>query len=326
MQRLKVDYRIHIVLYALIIILALVLVMSSSRILADAVPGGGGGGSVYTETWTVSTTTTNSSTTNPSETNPSKQKIAVTVDGEDIVISVVIGTTSVIIGRMSNSLTRKKRESDSIMLVSDLDAFTPEMKEQLLKDMKNAIDQRRKDREIDAETLKERLEEFEKLKNSPHFDDAIQILRDLKEDLTLENLQDKVEDLEAKHRELKDLKQCRKCNKPVQATPYKGPSSYDFQWYRGSCGHDWCRLHEDDPSAYDQWRRERNLPTIQTHCKCAYCGTMHRRDEIKPSNGWWNRTFGYGPQFKCQNKACGKEQWVPKTNRWEDETVSVFQR
>jgi len=313
-----------VVLYALIIIPALLLVVSSSSIFADAVPGGGGGGSVYTETWTVSTTTTNSSTTNTSMTS----KVVVTVDGKDIIISVVIGGTSIFIGRMSNSHKKSEEEtrSDSIMLASDLDAFPPEMKNELLQNIKKAIDQQRENREIDAETLKERLDAFEKLKNSPHFDDAIQILRDMHEDLTFDNLQEKVEDLEAKYQELKDLKQCRKCNKPVQATPYKGPSSYDFQWYRGSCGHDWCRLHEDDPSAYDQWRRERNLPTIQTHCKCAYCGTMHRRDEIKPSNGWWNRTFGYGPQFKCQNKACGKEQWVPKTNRWEDETVSVFQR
>lgn len=300
----------------------------SSSIFADAVPGGGGGGSVYTESWTVSSSTTTSS----SATNTSKQKLVYTVDGEDVLISVVIGGTSILIGRISN--TRKKPDEESpkehknngIMLASDLDAFTPEMKNQLLKDIKNQIDQKRKDREIDAETLKERLDAFERLKNSPHFDDAIQILRDMREELTFDNLQEKVEDLEAKHQELKDLKQCPRCNKPVQATPYKGPSDFSFQWYRGGCGHDWCRLHEDDPSAYDHWRRERNLPTVQTHCECAYCGTMHRRDDIKPSNGIIDRWFLYGPKFKCQNKACGKEQWVPKTNRWEDETVSVFVR
>jgi len=67
------------VLCALIIIPTLVLVMSSSSIFADAVPDGG---SVYTETWTVSsTTTTNSSTANTSE-----QKLVVTVDGKDIII------------------------------------------------------------------------------------------------------------------------------------------------------------------------------------------------------------------------------------------------
>jgi len=307
--------------------------MSGSRIFADAVPGGGGGGSVYTETWTVSSSTTTSS----SATNTSKQKLVYTVDGEDVLISVVIGGTSILIGRISN--TRKKPDEESpkehknngIMLASDLDAFTPEMKNQLLKDIKNQIDQKRKDREIDAETLKERLDAFEKLKNSPHFDDAIQILRDMREDLTLDNLQEKVEDLEAKSQELKDLKQCPKCNKPVQATPYKGPSDFSVQWYHhqdpsGGRGDNWCVIREDDQSAFDHWRRERNLPTMQTHCKCAYCGTMHRRNDIIPSNGFFQRCFLYGPKFKCQNPKCGQEQWVPKTNRWEDETVAVFVR
>jgi len=323
-QTLKVDCRIHVVLYALIIIPAVVLVMSSSSIFADAVPGGGGGGSVYTETWTVSTTTTNSSAT-----NTSKQKVVVTVDGEDVLISVVIGGTSILIGRMSNSRKKPEKETrpDSIMLASDLDAFTPEMKAELLKNLKNEIDQQRKN--LNAEMIKKRLEEFERLKNNQYFDDAIQRLKNMREEPTFDNIQEQVETLKKKFEELRDLKQCPKCDKPVQATPVETKFGGDLVRYGHhdqSVGgtHNWWASRENDKSAWDHWRQERNLPTMYTHCKCAYCRTMHRRSDIKPSNGVIDRWFGHGPQFKCQNPKCGKEQWVPKTNEWKDETVDIF--
>ena len=328
MQRLKDDYRKHVVLYALIIIPTLVLVMSSSSIFADVVPGGGDGGSVYTETWTASTTTT----TNSSTANTSQQKVVATVDGKDIVISIVIGGTSIFIGRVSNSRRKSEEEtrSDSIMLAGDLDVFTPELKDQLLKDIKNELDKQRRDRVLDAESLKEHLDEFEKLKRSPYFDDAIRILNDMREELTLDNLQEKVEDLEKTHEELKDLKQCSKCNKPAKAIPLGTDGGVGLKHYRhpdplGGRGHDWYVLPENDKSAWDHWRMQRNLPTTYSHCKCAYCGTMHRRNDLKASNGLFDR-FIYGTKFKCQNPKCGHEQWVPNTNRWEDETVAVFVR
>jgi hypothetical protein len=122
------------------------VISHAGGVVAD-VPGGGGGGGIYTEEWSTTTATTNS-TMQPaaqttSKTNP---EIGLVVRGEDVFIAVLIGGIAIFIGKVGNATQQVQKnrkqgppESPSVMLAGDLDALPPEIKAELMKDIKKGL-------------------------------------------------------------------------------------------------------------------------------------------------------------------------------------------
>ena len=141
-------------------------------------------------------------------------------------------------------------------------------------------------------------------------------------------IEEAIERITTANKNLKDRKICRQCRKPVKAIHLDTPEDRSVgKWYThttpSGSRHQWFTSHKQDKTAYDSWREANGLPTKWTHCKCAYCNTLHRRDNLK-RNSWFQRTFGMGPKFQCKNPKCKIWQWVPKTKTWQDDTVKTF--
>ncbi len=254
----------------------------------------------------------------------------------------IIGGISLVGAKVLNDQDRKRRNrkqiviidadhlpKDKIMIAGDLDAYSPEIKAEILKRIQSDIDKLKNDGYFDIH--KKKLDEFNKLKKNPYFNDAIQMLRNegyKTKDIAPWEIEETIERITTANKNLKDRKICRQCRKPVKAIHLNTPEDRSVgKWYThttpSGSRHKWFTSHKRDKTAYDNWRESHGLPTIWTHCKCAYCGTLHRRDNLK-LNSWIQRTFGMGPKFQCKNPKCKNWQWVPKTKSWQDDIVRTF--
>lgn len=149
------------------------------------------------------------------------------VNASKITIGTVIGIISILIGKGLNSVTILKKEDkvvldrvpdDQIMLAGSLSALPPEIKAEILKRISKKIDKWKKDGYI--KNYKKKLKEFEKLKKSPFFDDAIQLLRDegyKPGEIVQGDIEEAIERIKEKHDKLKDKKTCGRCGKHVKA-------------------------------------------------------------------------------------------------------------
>ena len=328
------------------------VISHAGGVVAD-VPGGGGGGGIYTEEWSTTTATTNS-TAQPaaqttSKTNP---EIGLVVRGEDVFIAVLIGGVSIFIGKLTNALQRPKGgpivldrvPEGQILLASskiDISEYMEEaherlgtaekVQERVVRDIQSKIDKLKKDGF--TKMYGRRQNEFNKIRRSPHFEDAIDLLRKegwKAEDITLEEIKDTVGRIKEKQDKLKGRKTCRNCYKPVKAIQVrKEEDPHLGKWYRHKTrsgrSHEWYVPKKRDRTAYDDWRIQNGLHTKWTYCKCAYCFTWHNRKYLK-LNPWYNRVFR-GPKFQCKQPTCSKWQNVPRVGQeYEDGFVVTFER
>lgn len=259
------------------------------------------------------------------------------VNASKITIGTFIGIISILIGKGLNSVTILKKEDkivldrvpdDQIMLAGDLSTLPPEIKAEILKQIIKKIDRQKKDGY--TRIYEKKLKEFEKLKKSPFFDDAIELLR--KEgykpcDIEQWEIEEAIHRIKEKHDKLKDKKICRRCRKPVRATRVQTREDQSVGiWYthktpKGS-QHKWFVSKHSDKDAYTEWRERKELPTSHTHCRCGYCYTVHNRDQLE-KNPWLQRLITT-QKFKC--KKCGKWQKIPKVGTMEDDSIAIFER
>jgi hypothetical protein len=259
------------------------------------------------------------------------------VNASKITIGTLIGLISLLIGKGLNSIPTLKKEDkivldrvpdDQIMLAGDLSTLPPKIKDEILKQIRKKIDKQKKNGF--TKIYKKKLNEFTKLKKSPYFDDAIQLLR--KEgykpgDIEQWEIEEAIQRIKEQHDKLKDKKMCRHCRKPVKAIRLQTREDQSIgKWYThttpGGSQHKWFVSHHDDKDAYTQWRERNDLPTSYTHCRCGYCFTVHRRDQLE-KNPWYERWFST-QKFKC--KKCRNWQKIPKAGTIEDNTVAIFER
>ena len=259
------------------------------------------------------------------------------VNASKITIGTVIGIISILIGKGLNSVTILKKKDkvvldrvpdDQIMLAGSLSALPPEIRAEILKRISKKIDKWKKDGYI--KNYKKKLKEFEKLKKSPFFDDAIQLLRDegyKPGEIVQGDIEEAIERIKEKHDKLKDKKTCGRCGKHVKAIRVQTREDQSVgKWYThktpGGGQHRWFVSKHSDKNAYTEWRERHNLPTSHTHCRCGYCYTVHRRDQLE-KNPWYERWFST-QKFKC--KKCRKWQKIPKEGTMEDDSIAIFER